>query len=165
MAQEMSSRDRLALAAYENHCKAHGLPITEEGRNEWMREWRNLDEEARWDVVEAEREQGLDGPQAHDDPASEINPVLEFPDVGRHTQTGDGEKLSILARGRIGQSEQGFHSRIELLHDYEAFNTAGFWDNPRTEAVTMDGIPQGWSAPFGTYEEASRDVKKVAGGI
>jgi hypothetical protein len=158
---EMSRRDRLAVEAYENHCKTLGLPITEDGRKEWVREWRNLDEEARWDAVEAERDQVLERPQArNDNPASEVNPVFEFPDVGRHAQTGDGEKLWILARGSIGQSEQGFHSRIEILHDYEPFNIAGFWDNPRTEEVAMDGIPQGWSAPFGTYEEASWDAKK-----
>lgn len=151
MAREMSSRDRFAIAAYEEHCKTHGLPITEDGRNEWVREWRSLDEEQRQDGVDAERDAN---------PSSEIDPVFDFPEVGRHTQTGDGEKLWILARGSIGRSEQGFHSRIEILHEYEPFNIAGFWDNPRAEAATMDGIPQGWSGPFTTYEEASRDVKR-----
>jgi hypothetical protein len=66
----LSTSDRRALAAYEEYCNIQRTPMTEAGRNAWLREWRGLDEEQRQDAVHAER-QALHWPQARDEePAS-----------------------------------------------------------------------------------------------
>jgi hypothetical protein len=60
----LSSLDRRAHAAYEDHCKLQQTTPTETGRNEWAREWRGLTEEQRQDAVDTERNRSPRWPEA-----------------------------------------------------------------------------------------------------
>ncbi len=103
MAHEIFRRDRLALAAYEDHCTRHGLPMTEDGRSEWVKEWRTLDNEQRQGAVKAERDRALEWPQAHDESTLE----LQEPDMDWDKSTTAG---GIEIRWRWGSLE-GFPGR------------------------------------------------------
>jgi hypothetical protein len=94
-------------------------------------------------------------------PSTEIKPVLELPEVERRMHTEDGERVWVVARGSIGRSAEGFHARVDVFHDYDEVNDLGFWGNPRIERVTVEGIPDGWSAALPSQEDASRAVKKT----
>ena len=54
-AREFSSRDKQAIATYEASCKESGEVPTNEGRMQWVREWRELDAEHNAEGLEIQQ--------------------------------------------------------------------------------------------------------------
>jgi hypothetical protein len=52
----MSTREQRAIAAYERHCRENHIVPDHEPRQQWIKDWRQLDEEARQAAVDAQRE-------------------------------------------------------------------------------------------------------------
>jgi hypothetical protein len=133
----LSLSDKRAAAAYEAYCSAYGISPNSEALSGWLKEWRSLDEEQRFDQLEATRKESImpddDRTQADEQRRKAAESLGEFDRM----------------RAQVAEIKPPYQSGAELDGNYTT-------QEARDRAAHIPGLHERGPAPETEVQRAAR---------